>query len=275
MLSAAHSGPSAAQMPAAPNHIPDVVFVGTPLGVVEGMLNLAAVADSDVVYDLGSGDGRIVIAAAKHYGARGVGIDIDSNLVAESRRSADTAGVGGRAEFRRGDLFETDLRQASVVTLYLGRALNERLRPHLFRDLRPGSRIVSQNFDMGDWLPDSVVLVRGRDFGETPVHLWVMPAKMAGTWEVTLEGSGAGPARFRLELAQRYQQLTGEVQSGGRRLRLEGARLRGDRLTFTVASPGTELRFQGSVEEATASGTVAGDPGGERRRWRGTRVRPN
>jgi SAM-dependent methyltransferase len=252
---------------------PDVVFVATPLEVAIGMLNIAGVTERDLVYDLGSGDGRIVIAAAKHYGARAVGIEIDSNLVVESRRSADSAGVGARAEFRRGDLFETDLRQATVVTLYLGRTFNERLRPKLFRDLRPGSRVVSQNFDMGDWLPDSVVLVRGRYFGETPVHLWVMPAEVGGTWDVTVEGGGPGPDRLQLQLGQRYQQLTGTARSAAGRMDLTAPTMRGDRLAFTIAAAGAELRFQGRVEGNTASGTVTASPGAGARQWRATRVR--
>ncbi|MBA2458046.1 MAG: class I SAM-dependent methyltransferase [Gemmatimonadales bacterium] len=273
LVSVAFSVRSSAQAPAGPDRAPDVVFVATPLGVVDAMLNLARVTESDVVFDLGSGDGRIVIAAAKHYGARSVGIEIDSNLVAESRRSAEAAGVGERAEFRRGNLFATDLRRASVVTLYLGRTLNERLRPILLRNLRPGTRVVSQNFDMGDWRPDSVVLVRGRNFGETPVHLWVIPANVAGTWDVTVEGRGAGPKRFQLVLAQRYQALTGEVRPAVGELLLERARLRADSLIFALAGSGTELQFQGGVEGNTASGTVGSGAGAEQRRWRAARVR--
>jgi hypothetical protein len=225
----------------------DVVFVPTPMEVVIGMLNLAGATDRDVVYDMGSGDGRIVIAAARHYGARGVGIDIDSTLVEESRRSADTAGVGGKVEFRRGDLFEADVREATVVTLYLGRALNERLRPNLFRDLRPGSRVVSQNFDMGDWEPDSLVIVRGKHFGETPVHLWVIPANVAGNWTVELDGGSAGPTRFGLSLTQRYQIVTGSSEARGR--------LRGDRLVLSLHRDGKSLTLEGRVDGDTIHGS--------------------
>ncbi len=248
-----------------------MVFVATPLEVAISMLKLAGVRDRDLVYDLGSGDGRIVIAAAKHYGARAVGIDIDSNLVAESRRSADSAGVGERVEFRRGDLFRTDLREATVVTLYLGRTLNERLRPKLFRELRPGSRVVSQNFDMGDWAPDSVAIVRGRHFAETPVHLWVMPAQTAGTWDVRVEGASAGAERLRLVLRQRFQELGGEAHTAGGPVPIENARIRGDRVGFTLAGEGGKRRFEGTVSGDSAEGAVISGPGGERRRWQATR----
>ncbi|HET8622967.1 MAG TPA: methyltransferase domain-containing protein, partial [Gemmatimonadales bacterium] len=155
---------------------PDVMFVPTNIDVALGMLRLAAVTPRDVVFDLGSGDGRLVIAAAQRYGARGVGIDIDPSLVADATRNADTAGVAERVTFRKADLFESDLRQATVVTLYLTRSLNLRLRPKLFRELRPGARVVSNNFDMDDWQPDSSVVVKGTAMANTPVRLWIIPA---------------------------------------------------------------------------------------------------
>lgn len=252
---------SAAAPPAAAQ-IGDVVFVATPAELVIGMLDLAGVSDRDVVYDMGSGDGRIVIAAARHYGARAVGVEIDSNLVEESRRSADSAGVGHRVEFRRGDLFATDLRDATVVTLYIGRMLNERLRPVLFRDLRPGSRVVSQNFDMGDWEPDSVILVRGRQVGETPIHLWVMPADVAGEWRVEV-ASGSGVAEsFALPVEQRYQMLGGPSDARGR--------VRGERFTLEVRRDGRKLRLEGRVQGDSAWGTVRAD-GDPPRPWKATR----
>jgi hypothetical protein len=186
----------------------DVGFVATPMSLVTGMMELAGVADTDLVYDLGSGDGRIVIEAARR-GARGVGVELDSLLVEESRSSADTAGVGARAEFRQADLFATDLRPATVVTLYLGRELNQRLRPIFLRDLRPGTRVVSQAFDMGDWTPDSMITVRSREVAATPIHLWVVPADVAGRWTLTIEAGGAPDERSGLRLAQRRPTIRG------------------------------------------------------------------
>jgi SAM-dependent methyltransferase len=244
----------------------DVGFVATPMSLVTGMLQLAAVGDTDVVYDLGSGDGRIVIAAAR-LGARSVGVELDSLLVEESRASADTAGVAARTEFRRADLFATDLRPATVVTLYLGRELNQRLRPILLRDLRPGSRVVSQAFDMGDWLPDSVVTIRSREVAATPVHLWVVPARVAGRWALTL-GSAEAPAdRLELSLAQRYQTVRGTAAVAGSTVRLQRVRLRGDSLAFSIG----ERRFAGRVEDQAARGTVTA-PGTAPRPWRAVRT---
>ena len=271
LLLAVLPGGAAAQEGAPSDRFPDAAFVGTPMAVVTGMLELAGVGERDVVYDLGSGDGRIVIAAAR-IGARGVGIELDRSLVAESRTHADTAGVGGRVEFRRADIFETDLREATVVTLYLGRGLNERLRPILLRDLRPGSRVVSQAFDMGDWRPDSVATVRGREFAATPVHLWVIPARVGGSWTLksgedgASEDAGSGE-QVRLTFTQRYQELEGTASTGGSAAPLRDVRLRGDSLTFSVGT----RRFVGRVTDDEACGhVVAGDGAGSR--WHAVRA---
>ncbi|MGH7305875.1 MAG: SAM-dependent methyltransferase, partial [Candidatus Rokuibacteriota bacterium] len=141
----------------------EVPYVQTPTDVVTEMLRLAKVNAGDVVYDLGSGDGRIVIAAARDFGARGVGIEIDPGLVELSRERAQRAGVADRVTFRSDDLFEADLSDATVVTLYLSYRMNQQLRPKLMRELRPGSRIVSHDYDMGDWLPAQTVRIAWRD----------------------------------------------------------------------------------------------------------------
>ena len=152
----------------------DVPYVQTPHEVVTQMLRLAGVDPNDVVYDLGSGDGRLVIAAARDFGARGVGVEIDPRLVAQSVESARRAGVGDRVTFREQDLFQTDLAAATVVTLYLSPALNLRLRPKLLRELRAGARIVSHDFDMGDWPPARALRVDVRERA-SQVYLWVVP----------------------------------------------------------------------------------------------------
>jgi precorrin-6B methylase 2 len=151
---------------------PDVPYAPTPHEVVAQMLDLAGVTPSDVVDDLGAGDGRIVIAAAKDFGARGVGVEIDRELVARARRNAREAGVAGRARFVRQDLFKTNLRPATVVTLFLYPDVNLRLRPKLLGELRPGTRVVSYAFDMGDWQPAKTVEAGGRK-----VYLWVVPER--------------------------------------------------------------------------------------------------
>ncbi|MBN1632255.1 MAG: class I SAM-dependent methyltransferase [Thermoleophilia bacterium] len=150
---------------------PDVVYVPTPQDVVEEMLKLAEVGPGDVVYDLGCGDGRLVITAAKQFGARGVGIDINPERIKESLDNARAAGVMDRVEFRNEDLFEADIKDATVVTLYLLPALNLKLRPKLWQDLKPGTRIVSHGFDMGDWEPEKKAVTNGRQ-----AYLWTVPA---------------------------------------------------------------------------------------------------
>ena len=151
---------------------PDVPFVPTPRSIVEQMLKLANVKPGDVVYDLGCGDGRVVITAAKHYGARAVGIDIDPERINQSMENAREAEVEDRVSFRNEDLFEADIREATVVTLYLLHSLNLKLRPKLWKELKPGTRIVSYNFDMGDWPPEKQIGVLSGT-----IYLWTIPAE--------------------------------------------------------------------------------------------------
>jgi len=151
----------------------DVPFVVTPENTVQGMLELASVSDSDTVYDLGSGDGRIPITAAERYGARGVGIEIKPDLVQRARKRATLAGVSDRVEFRRQDIFEADFSDATVVTMYLFPEVNLRLRPMLFEQLEPGTRVVSHSFDMNGWEPDSTVNVDG-----DILYLWTIPEEI-------------------------------------------------------------------------------------------------
>jgi SAM-dependent methyltransferase len=154
----------------------DVRYAPTPHHVVATMLRMANVGPGDVVYDLGSGDGRIVVAAARDFGARGVGYDIVPALVAEGVRNAEAAGVADRARFVHRNIFDVDTSPATVVTLYLSEELNERLRPKLLRELRPGARIVSYRVDMGDWLPDRAVTL-DVDGKSRTVYLWIVPGK--------------------------------------------------------------------------------------------------
>lgn len=165
-------GAVAALAQSAPARTPDVPYVPTANNVVEAMLKLAQVTPADVVYDLGSGDGRIVIAAARQFGARGVGIDINPERIREANANAQQAGVTGRVRFIEGDLFTADIKEATVVTLYLLSTVNERLRPKLLAELRPGTRIVSNTFGMGDWKPDKEIEIDGRH-----IMLWIVPER--------------------------------------------------------------------------------------------------
>jgi SAM-dependent methyltransferase len=170
-LSTAHAPVVSAQ--AAPPIKPDVIYVPTPQPVVDAMLDVAAVKATDVVYDLGSGDGRIVITAAKKYGARGVGIELDPELNKQATANAVAAGVSDRVRFVTGNIFTADISEATVVTLYLLQSLNERLRPKLVRELKPGSRVVSHVFNMGpEWPPAKTLAV-----GPSPIYFWLIPAR--------------------------------------------------------------------------------------------------
>lgn len=171
VIAAARLAP--AQQAAAPLRQPDVIYLPTPNDAVSAMLKLANVGPGDVVYDLGSGDGRVVVAAVKAFGAaRGVGIDLDTALVHEATENAERAKVGDRVRFLNQDLFDTDLSEATVVTLYLLPWLNRQLIPKLMAELKPGSRVVSYRFDMGDWKPEQTLTVNGQN-----VYFWRIPAK--------------------------------------------------------------------------------------------------
>ena len=167
------TAPAGAQTAApAPLRTPDVIFVPTPQEVVDAMLKVAKVSQGDVIYDLGSGDGRIPITAAKTYGARGVGIDIDPQRIREANENAKTAGVTDKVKFLNQDLFTTDIGEATVVTLYLLPSLNVKVMPKLMSELKPGTRIVSHAFDMGDWKPEQTLNVNGRT-----VYYWTIPRR--------------------------------------------------------------------------------------------------
>lgn len=217
---------------------PDVIFVPTPMDVVDAMLSVTKVGGNDTLFDLGSGDGRIVIAAAKRFGTKGIGIDIDPKRVAESRHNADTAGV--KVEFRQADLFTTDLSSATVVTLYLLPALNVKLRPKLFKEVRPGTRVVSHAFDMADWEADSTMRIDGR-----VVHYWLVPASVVGTWTVK-----SGDREYKLNLKQRFQKVTGSATSDGKKVSLDDISIEGTRLSFTLDGK----KFEGTVDGASISG---------------------
>jgi SAM-dependent methyltransferase len=203
----------------------DVIWVPTPDHAVDRMLALARVGPQDLVVDLGSGDGRIPIVAAKRFGARGLGIEYSPDLVAVSRRNARAEGVADRVRFVQADFFAADFRDATVVALYLLPTLNVRLRPQLL-DLKPGTRIVSHVFHMGDWAPDETLKV-----GASELFLWRVPAKVDGRWRVT----AAGGAPFELALEQRFQQVSGRALVGGGSFPLRAAQLSGDEIRFAYA----------------------------------------
>lgn len=243
----------------------DVPFVVTPDNVTLAMLQLAKVGPEDYVIDLGSGDGRIVVLAAKRFGARGLGVEIVPELVEKSRESARIAGVTGRAHFREQDLFKTDLSPASVVTLYLLPEVNLQLRPRILQ-LRPGTRIVSHDWDMADWEPDRTITVDAPDKAigrekSSRVHLWVVPARLDGEW------CGIGKQRgTTLQLTQKFQKVHGELAAAGDQRAFDGkieggiVRVPGG-LAFTFDGARLKATFAAGKYSPLRNATFARRPG--------------
>ncbi|HYG97685.1 MAG TPA: methyltransferase domain-containing protein [Terriglobales bacterium] len=232
---------------------PDVIYVPTPQPVVDEMLRMANVSSKDVVYDLGCGDGRLVISAAK-LGARAVGVDIDPQRIKESRENAKKAGVSGKVKFILGDLFETNLREATAVTLYLLPSLNVKLRPTLMEQLKPGTPVVSHDFDMGDWKPVETKTVNadGRDH---TIYKWVIPAHAAGVWQFK---SRQGEDKYEIAIRQHLQDVSGILRRDGQEVALRSMRLNGNRIEFELPDGG---HFSGAVGRQAISGVLRNSDG--------------
>jgi SAM-dependent methyltransferase len=245
----------------------DVPYVPTPQDVVEQMLRMASVGPADLVYDLGCGDGRIVITAVRELGARGVGIDIDPRRIEQSRRNAREAGVEDRVRFYEMDLFDANIHEATAVTLYLLPDVNLRLRPKLLRELRPGTRVVSHDYHMGEWRPDQTEQIRNHR-----LYAWVVPGNVSGVWRGSI-ATASGEVPVQLDLAQRFQQVAGYLTTGSSGHRLADTVLVGQRLLFTAERIGGSrneiLRFEGRVEGDALDGTLELPEGPVR--WRATR----
>jgi hypothetical protein len=211
----------------------DVVWVPTPQSVVDKMLDLAKVTPRDFVIDLGSGDGRTVITAAKR-GARAMGIEYNPDMVELSKANAHNAGVEERTSFMKADLFETDLSKATVITMFLLPDINLKLRPKILA-LKPGTRIASNTFTMGDWKADQSYTVEANCESWCTALLWIVPARVAGTWK-TPQGE--------LNLKQRFQMLSGTLETGGRTVPIEG-KVRGEDIVFTAGGKQYHGRFSG------------------------------
>ena len=219
----------------------DVVWVPTPQSLVEKMLDMAKVTKNDFVMDLGSGDGRTVITAAKR-GARAVGIEYNPDMVALSRKNAQDAGVQARATFENADLFKTDLSKADVITMFLLPSINLKLRPQIL-NLRPGTRIVSNTFTMEDWTPDQTETVGGDCVSWCTAHLWIVPAKVQGTWDV--------PGRGTLTLNQTFQVVAGTLANA----QISNGKLRGDEISFTAGGTNYTGKVDGNTMQLSTGGT--------------------
>ena len=225
----------------------DVPFVPTSEKVVELMLDVVNVGPGDYVIDLGSGDGRIVIAAAKR-GAVGHGIDIDPKRINEARNNAAKQGVDKNVLFKQEDLFKTDYSRASVVTMYLLNSVNLKLRPHLLKNLRPGTRIVSHDFDMDDWKPD-----KHMQEGYSDVFYWVIPANAEGNWNWKANGNS-----FSMNVKQKFQEIEVNARQGNSNLKIEDSNLSGERIRFTAINSSNGLRYvySGRINEGNIEGIV-------------------
>lgn len=212
----------------------DVVFVPTPRETVDRMMEIAEVGSADMVIDLGSGDGRIAIAAGRR-GARALGVDLDPARIRDAQLNAQRAGVSDRVTFRQQNLFETDLSPATVLTMYLLPSINVKLRPKIL-GLRPGTRVVSHDFTMGDWKSDLTETTNWR------IHFWIVPARVAGRWQVR-----SGERVFGLTIDQRYQQFQGSAIADGQTMTLRNTKLRGATIEFTVDLDGRATTLRGVV----------------------------
>lgn len=219
----------------------DVIWVPTPDSLIEAMLDLAKVTPDDYVIDLGSGDGRIVIAAAKR-GTRAVGYEYNPDMVTLSRHNAETAGVSDKASFVQADLFESDFSKATVITMYLLPQLNLKLRPTIL-DLKPGTRVVSHAFTMGEWGADQTVEQEGRT-----AYLWIVPAKVEGAWTCQLPSG-----RAELNLTQQFQNAQGSLRVNGNEFALSNIKLQGSQISFVADNKD----YSGSVNGRVIEGTVA------------------
>lgn len=231
-------------------------FVTTPMEVVDRMLGLAGTGSADYVVDLGSGDGRIVIAAAQKFGARGLGLEIDPQLVEKSRLAAGAAGVAGRTEFRVQDVMRADFSQASVVTVYLLPSLMADLAPVFLDGLKPGSRVVTHAFTFPGWKPDRIEKVKltvahPMQGDESTIFLWVVPAKARGLWRARSQDGD-----WRIRINQNFQEIEIEAVGGNDQLVVSEARLEGLRIRFSGTRGGAQFNFAGRVEADRIAGEV-------------------
>jgi hypothetical protein len=259
----------------------DTPYVQTPANVVKAMLDTAKVTAKDYVVDLGSGDGRMVITAAKEYGARGFGVDHDARLVRLANANAAKEGVADRAIFYAKDLYKTDIHRATVMSIYLLPEVNLMVRPKLFRELKPGTRIVSHDYDMGEWKPDAQFTLEapGKTVGRDPVSkvfYWVVPANVTGEWAAAVR-SAPKPQELTLKLAQKFQFAEGSVEAGDARAAIEEVKLNGAQLTFKARLPdgtgrSTMHEFTGRVVGDSIEGSLKADPNARPVAWRARRV---
>ena len=249
----------------------DVPYVPTKYPVVDEMLRLANVQKTDFLIDLGCGDGRIVVSAAQKCGARALGVDIDPDRIQESQENAAKAGVKDHVKFIQGDLFQADVREASVVSLYLLTSVNLKLRPRLLRELRPGTRVVSHNFGMDEWKPDQTSNVMVDEISHD-VFLWIIPANASGTWKWTMTEP---KSTWEMNVTQFFQQISGSISVNGASAVLKDAEIKADKIKFTadrqVNGKTVTVVFEGVVRGHTIAGKATQN-GKELGEWKASLV---
>jgi hypothetical protein len=253
-------------------------YVPTPQVVVDEMLRMAGVGPNDFVVDLGSGDGVIVLTAAKQFKARGFGVDIDPGLVKQSNGTAKRLGVADRASFEVRDVFKTDLSRATVLTLYLLPSMMNQLQSKVFEELRPGARVVSHDYQFGEWHPDDYVSFhvaekeRVTGVPRATIYLWIVPARVEGRWQLQIEN--AGREAYEIDVKQRFQLIEGNAHAGARSAKLVSPELRGGTIRFAFAAGTGRHVFSGRVSGNIMKGTVELGSGRGTARWSARRVAP-
>ena len=249
-------------------------YVPTPQSVVDSMLRMAAVTEKDYLIDLGSGDGVIVLTAAREFKASGMGVDIDPDLVKQSNASAQKFGVASRVKFVQQDVFKADVSKASVLTLYLLPGMMLNLRTKLFNELKPGTRVVSHDYHLGDWSPDDSISFEVPEkesvtgVPRATVLLWLVPARVAGTWEL----KSASGDTYHVALKQRFQTIEGTATLAGKPVKAQNLTLRGNEITFVVPEGKGLSRFNGRVNGDAMEGTVEISGGKAAQHWTATRT---
>lgn len=263
MASAVWAQPAKKEAPAASEFVPevgqqgkDVVWVPTAQTLVNKMLDMVKLTPQDILYDLGSGDGRTVITAAKR-GARAYGIEYNPDMVELSKRNATKEGVSAKATFEKADIFQSDFSKATVITLFLLPELNVKLRPTIL-DMKPGTRVAANSFDMGDWKPDQTARVEGDCSSWCTAYMWIVPAKVAGTWKL---------AHGELTLTQQFQTIAGTLRMSDKSLAISNGKLDGENISFRVGG----VQYSGRVRGEAMDGTMAA--GATRSPWTAARAK--
>jgi len=255
-------------------------YVPTPQIVVDEMLKLAGVTAKDFVIDLGSGDGRVVLTAARNFKAQGLGVDIDKTLVAFSNKQAKLDGVEDRARFIEQDMFKADISKATVITLYVLPDFMEKLRPKLASELKPGTRIVAHDYFMSGWYPDKRVdltvpeKVAANGTDKAYLYLWIVPTTVSGTWRLEFDPGGTHQQLIIMGINQQYQIVTISAENALGPMKVENASLRGNEISFTASLGSISYRFTGQVAEAGIAGTAVSSSNAKPLAWKASKLPP-